>query len=355
MKLGFNFYRHMLTPENFRFARQCGATHAVIHLVDYFKKKDNNTIINDQPVDNGDGWGVTDREEDFLWTPEYMLQLKKELNEYGLEWYAIENFNPAHWYDILLDGPKKKEQIEFLKQIICNMGKAGIPCMGYNFSIAGVTGRVKQSFARGGAESVGMRETNNNPLPEGLVWNMQVDSVNHNVKSGQIKHDELWNRLHWFLSELLPVAEEAGVILAAHPDDPPVPFLRQTPRLVYQPQLYDKLINTVQSTSNQLEFCLGSLAEMTDGDIYDVTEKYSQQQKIGYIHFRNIKGKAPNYREVFIDEGDIDMIKILRILKKNNYQGVLVPDHTPQMSCDAPWHAGMAYAMGYMKAAIELI
>jgi mannonate dehydratase len=355
MKLGFNFYRHMLTPENFRFARQCGATHAVIHLVDYFKKKDDDTIINDQPVDNGDGWGVADREEDFLWTLEYMLQLKKELNEYGLEWYAIENFNPAHWYDILLDVPKKKEQIEFLKQIICNMGKAGIPCMGYNFSIAGVTGRVKQSFARGGAESVGMRETNNNPLPEGLVWNMQVDSVNHNVKSGQIMHDELWTRLNWFLNELLPVAEEAGVILAAHPDDPPVPFLRQTPRLVYQPQLYDKLINTVQSTSNQLEFCLGSLAEMTDGDIYDVTEKYSQQQKIGYIHFRNIKGKAPNYREVFIDEGDIDMIKILRILKKNNYQGVLVPDHTPQMSCDAPWHAGMAYAMGYMKAAIELI
>ena len=345
----------MLTPENFRFARQCGATHAVIHLVDYFKKKDNNTIINDQPVDNGDGWGVADREEDFLWTLEYMLQLKKELNEYGLEWYAIENFNPAHWYDILLDGPKKKEQIEFLKQIIRNMGKAGIPCMGYNFSIAGVTGRVKQSFARGGAESVGMRVTNNNPLPEGLVWNMQLDSVNYNVKSGQIQHDELWNRLHWFLSELLPVAEEAGVILAAHPDDPPVPFLRQTPRLVYQPQLYDKLINTVPSPANQLEFCLGSLAEMTDGDIYDVTEKYSQQQKIGYIHFRNIKGKAPNYREVFIDEGDIDMIKILRILKKNNYQGVLVPDHTPQMSCDAPWHAGMAYAMGYMKAAIELI
>jgi mannonate dehydratase len=66
-------------------------------------------------------------------------------------------------------------------------------------------------------------------------------------------------------------------------------------------------------------------------------------------------GKVPRYHEVFIDEGDIDMIKILRILKKNGYQGVLIPDHTPQMTCGAPWHAGMAHAIGYMKAAIDCI
>ncbi|MDF1573397.1 MAG: mannonate dehydratase, partial [Bacteroidales bacterium] len=77
------------------------------------------------------------------------------------------------------------------------------------------------------------------------------------------------------------------------------------------------------------------------------------QNKIAYIHFRNVKGKVPHYKEVFVDEGDIDMLKILSILKKNNYQGVIIPDHTPQMSCAAPWHAGMAYAMGYMKAAMQ--
>jgi len=56
-----------------------------------------------------------------------------------------------------------------------------------------------------------------------------------------------------------------------------------------------------------------------------------------------------------VDDGDIDMLRILRILKKNNYQGVLIPDHTPQMDCDAPWHAGMAFALGYMRGALQVI
>ncbi len=79
------------------------------------------------------------------------------------------------------------------------------------------------------------------------------------------------------------------------------------------------------------------------------------RQKLGYVHFRNVTGKVPFYRETFIDDGDIDMIRVLRILKKNHYDGVLIPDHTPQMSCDAPWHAGMAFALGYMRAALQII
>jgi len=76
---------------------------------------------------------------------------------------------------------------------------------------------------------------------------------------------------------------------------------------------------------------------------------------VAYIHFRNVKGKVPYYKETFIDEGEIDMKKILEILKKNKFEGVLIPDHTPQMTSDAPWHTGMAYAMGYMKALLSQI
>ena len=73
------------------------------------------------------------------------------------------------------------------------------------------------------------------------------------------------------------------------------------------------------------------------------------------MHFRNITGKVPTYKETFIDDGDIDMLRILEILKRNQFDGVLIPDHTPQMSCSAPWHAGMAYAMGYMRAAMKTL
>ena len=94
---------------------------------------------------------------------------------------------------------------------------------------------------------------------------------------------------------------------------------------------------------------------MTDGNIYDAVETYSRQNKLGYVHLRNVRGKVPFYKETFIDDGDVDIVRVLRILKKNNYEGVLIPDHAPQMSCAAPWHAGMAYALGFMRGALKII
>jgi mannonate dehydratase len=119
--------------------------------------------------------------------------------------------------------------------------------------------------------------------------------------------------------------------------------------------MYQRLIDLHPSPASALEFCLGTLAEMTEGDVYEATDHYSRQGKLAYVHFRNVRGKVPHYRETFIDDGDIDMLRILKILKANNFNGVLIPDHTPQMTCSAPWHAGMAYALGYMKCALQSI
>lgn len=351
MKLGFGFYKHMLTAEHYRFARQCGATHAVIHLVDYFQKT--GSSADNQPVGGERGWGPAG-DPDRLWTLDELLAIKQELGVHGLELYAIENFDPAFWYDVLLDGPRKQQQLENLKTLIRRIGQAGIPCVGYNFSLAGVCSRIEGPFARGGAMSVGMDGIDETPVPNGMAWNMIYDAAAEGTQPN-VTNEQLWDRLTDFLTAVLPAAEEAGVILAAHPDDPPAPYVRQTPRLVYRPQLYQKLLDIADRPCNALEFCLGTLAEMQDGDVYEATEQYSRQGKIAYIHFRNIQGKVPHYHEVFVDEGNIDMFRILEILKRNHYDGVIVPDHTPQMSCSAPWHAGMAYAMGYMKAAIQRV
>lgn len=354
MKLGFGLYRHMLNEAHYKFAKQCGATHVVVHLVDYCNHLNQGKTIANQPIGDQKGWGFAGNGA--LWSLEFLLELKNEINQYGLELEAIENFDPAMWYDILLNGPKKEEQTELVKKQIRIVGKAGIPIFGYNFSLAGVAGRTIGNYARGGALSVGMEgNVDHSPIPNGMVWNMVY---NKNAPSGslpKISHDELWNRLHYFLEQIVPVAEEAGVTMAAHPDDPPVPNLRGTPRLIYQPDLCQRLIDLKPSPNNRLEFCLGSMAEMTQGNVYQATETYSKQKKIGYIHFRNVVGKVPYYKEVFVDEGAIDMPRVLRILKKNNYEGVLIPDHTPQMSCDGSWYAGMAHAMGYMKAAMTLV
>ena len=351
MKLGLGLYRHMLTTENFRFAKQAGATHIVAHMVDYFNEE---PLL---PTTTGMGWGVSDNQGS-LWTLEELSSLKAAINAEGLELAAIENFDPSHWYDILLDGPHKQEQLEDIKTIIRRMGKAGIPCMGYNFSIAGVWGHVQGPWARGGAESVafqgpdGPAETE---IPNGMVWNMVYNPEAPAGTIGTVTHGQLWQRLADFLQEVVPVAEESGVRLAAHPDDPPMPTIRNTARLVYQPDFYQKLLDLQPSYYNGLEFCLGSLAEMTEGNLYEVIDTYSRQDKVSYVHCRNVRGKVPHYHEVFIDEGDIDVVRALRILHRNGFEGVVIPDHTPSLSCTAPWHAGMAYALGYLKAVVTLL
>lgn len=356
MKLGLGLYGNMLTANNFRFAKQAGATHIVAHIVGNFNKDRQRTTSGSL----GHGFGISDP-DDHIWSLEGMREMRAAMNAEGLELEAIENFEPAHWHDILLDGPRREEQLAHVKQIIRNAGAAGIPVFGYNFSIAGVWGRVEQPVARGGARSVGYHDPEQPPIPNGMVWNMVYDDELFTADGSKgviepFSHDELWRRFDAFLQEVVPVAEEAGVRLALHPDDPPLPTLRGTPRLVYNANLYQRVLDSYPSQANGMEFCIGTLAEMDDdNDLYEVIDRYSKTGRICYIHFRNVRGKVPHYDEMFVDDGDVDMARALKILKQNNYDGVLIPDHTPAMACDAPWHAGKAYALGWMRAAIQLL
>jgi mannonate dehydratase len=345
----------MLTREYYDFARQAGCTHVVAHLVDYFNQGLSNPRNNQPTGAKYEPWGVAG-DPNQLWTVNDLKTLRGEIENSGLVLAAIENLDPAHWYDILLDGPQRPQQIENVKTIIRRLGEAGIAVLGYNFSLAGVCGRVTAPLGRGHAITLGMDgPAEDMPIPNGTVWNMVYD---RNATAGtlrSISHEELWRRLQRFLEEVTPVAERSGVKLAAHPDDPPMPTMRQQPRLVYQPHMYQTLIDLAPSRSNALELCVGTLAEMTEGNIYDAVDQYSKQGKIAYIHLRNVVGKVPHYRETFIDEGDVDMIRILRILHRNHFDGVLIPDHTPQMTCSAPWHAGMAHTLGFMLAAKAVV
>ncbi len=353
MNLGLGLYRSLLTEDNFKFAKQAGVTHLVVHLVDYFKGA-NPTLSSGEP---NMGWGITDN-QNRPWEYEDIAALKKSIESNGLKWEAIENFDPAHWYDILLDGPRKAEQMENIKRTIQVVGRAGIPIMGYNFSIAGVWGWTKGPFGRGGAMAVRYDESRIDPqlpMPNGMVWNMVYDPDAPDGNVPPVGTEELWQRYEWFLSQILPVAEESGVKLALHPDDPPADSLRRTARLVNEPDKYQRVIDAVPSASNTLEFCLGSLQEMRTGDVYEAIRHYGRQGKIAYVHFRNVRGKVPYYQEMFVDEGDLDMIRAVQSLREVGYDGVVIPDHTPEMTCGAPWHAGMAYALGYIRAAIQAV
>jgi mannonate dehydratase len=230
--------------------------------------------------------------------------------------------------------------------------------MGYNFSIAGVWGWTKGPFGRGQAKGIRYDESAIDPglpIPNGMVWNMVYDPDAGPGTVPPVSDVELWDRFEWFLREIMPVAEESGVRLALHPDDPPADSLRGAARLVNQPWKYQRVLDLVPSRANALEFCLGSLQEMREGNVYESIEEYGRQGKIAYVHFRNVRGKVPSYQEVFVDEGDLDMIRVISALRSVEYDGVLIPDHTPEMTCGAPWHAGMAYALGYIRAAMQAV
>jgi len=351
MKLGLGLYRHQLNAEHFAFARQLGCTHVIAHLVDYFRQGADNPSDN-QPTGGRGGWGRAG-DPDRIWTEDELVGLRRGVEAAGLRLEAVENLDPAHWHDVLLDGPRRAEQMENVKTMVRRLGAAGIPVLGHNFSLAGVAARITGPFARGGAMSVGMDGPDDTPVPNGMVWNMVYDPDAPPGTLPPVDADELWRRYAAFLREVIPVAEAAGVTLALHPDDPPAPFVRGQPRLVWRADLYQRVIDLAPSPANRLEFCVGTLAEMPDHDIYETVDRYSRQGRIAYVHLRNIRGKAPAYRETFIDEGEVDMRRVLRILRMNRFEGVIIPDHTPQPSCPAPWHAGMAHALGWIRGLID--
>ncbi|MFM7321916.1 MAG: mannonate dehydratase [Armatimonadota bacterium] len=352
MKLGLGLYRGMLDANHFRFARQAGATHVVAHAVGSFTGSNERIVT----APSGEHFGVCDP-GDPLWTRPGLARLKSEIEAEGLVLEALENFCPAHWSDILLDGPQRDMQVEHIRTILRDMGHVGIPIMGLYFSLAGVWGRVEGPFARAGAVSVGFEAPEDTPIPAGMVWNMVVDGDRFEAGGllPPVSVEEVESRFLRFLDDVLPAAEEAGVRLAIHPDDPPLRTLRGTGRLICHPDDYHALFAKRPHPNLSAELCLGTVGEMPGADIYDLTDRLAASGRIGYIHFRNVRGKVPHYHEVFVDEGETDMVRILRILHARRYDGVLIPDHTPVMECSAGWHAGIAYALGYMKAAIRLI
>jgi mannonate dehydratase len=155
-----------------------------------------------------------------------------------------------------------------------------------------------------------------------------------------IGDEEMCDNFTYFIKAVVPMAEEAGVKMGVHPDDPPISPLGGVARIMRSPEAFKRVIETVPSDYNGLEFCQGCFSEMGT----DVIESIKYQ------------GVADNFDECFIDEGQTDMFDAMKAFHEVDFDGVLIVDHTPHMVDDTDWgHRGRAYAMGYMKGLKQVI
>jgi mannonate dehydratase len=162
----------------------------------------------------------------------------------------------------------------------------------------------------------------------------------------------MWERLTYFLRAAVPAAEAAGVRLAAHPNDPPVEVFRGVAQPVRSPPDMQRLVQEVDSPANCLFLDTGVLTEM-GADVPAAIRWFGQRDRIGFVHFRNVRVAVPNerYVETFLDDGDGDLGAWMRALYDAGYRGAVEPDHTPGIDGDTPdtW-IGWAFAIGQLVA-----
>jgi len=254
----------------------------------------------------------------------------------------------AHYVprDKIVHGlPGRDQQIQSWQRVLRAMGAVGVPNTALTFQGIGHF-RTSHTTGRGGVtySTFDLREH-------------MADAPEHPVKV--ISADRLWENLGHFYEHIIPVAEEAGVRLALHPDDPPIDRpLGGADRIVVSLDNYQRIFDLVPSSSNGMLFCQGCVAEMGE-DVQKAIRYIGKLDKIVFVHFRNIRGIPQGddywFQEVFLDEGQVDMVESMESYRDIGYQGAIMMDHTPGIPHEGAGWSSRAWSNGYLKALIKAV
>ena len=280
---------------------------------------------------------------DAQWEYEDLAALKKRADESGLRLMSLENV-PVPFYDqVMLGLPGRDAQIGHMQATVRNMGKAGIPILGYHWMPNSVWRTAEPAELRGGARGTRFNREEHDP-----------DELSHGRVYGE---GEMWANYEYYLERLLPVAEEAGVVLALHPDDPPVESLGGIARLFRDFAGFKRAIDTFDSPHHKLDFCMGCWSEMGGHEkVMEGIRHFAARQRIAYIHFRDVIGGPDCFYETFIDCGQVDTVEVVKTLKELDFDGFMITDHVPRVVGDSPWgHRGRAHAVGFMQALVQAV
>ena len=165
----------------------------------------------------------------------------------------------------------------------------------------------------------------------------------------------MWENIIYFMERVMPVAEQAGVRMAVHPNDPPSPELGGEERVLSTFDDMKRLVREVNSPANGFNICQGTVASMADVDVLEVIRHFGERDRINHCHFRNVNGSVPRFKESFIDDGDVDMYEAMQVYKQVGYRHIMMADHVPKMDGDPTSLASRCYAIGYIRALMHAV
>lgn len=267
-----------------------------------------------------------------------LAEAQRRFNAAGFELFGLEG-DPFDMSRIKLGLDGRDEDIETYKKMLRNMGEFRIPFLCYNF-MAGVGWfRNRTVVERGGALSSAFK------LDEFLK---------NEDRNRVIESEAVWENYRYFIEQVLPVAEESGVRMGLHPDDPPLPSLKGYGRIFYNAEGIRRALALSDSPSHALTFCQANYLAMGE-DVPGLVREW--RDRIGFVHFRDVDGTAGRFAETFHDDGPHDMAAMIRLYREIGFDGPVRTDHAPSMAGEGEATGyemlGHLFALGYLKGLLD--
>ena len=269
--------------------------------------------------------------------------LRERVEDAGLVLYNAGYFGIAKNDRIHLALPGRDEAIEQFKRFLHALGEAGIRLTTFTWEPTQVwsTGASPREEARGAiARFVDMDEVAARPFTHGRAYTPE----------------EIWDNYAYFIRRILPASESTGVRLALHPNDPPAPVYGGIPSLIHQAGSFRRAFEVAGGNPQLgMEFCTGCWLEggKAFGDILADLREFVAQHRVRIVHFRNVSAPMPRFTETFLDNGYMDMYRVMKLLVETGYDGTVTLDHTPEFPAAYNAGSGTAFAIGYMRALLQ--
>ena len=266
---------------------------------------------------------------------------QQQIEDAGFRLTVLEDNPPMD--RLRLGLPGRDEELATVLELIRVMGKLGVEVWCYNWMP--VVSWSRTSVARQGRAGA-----------EVTAFDASVWADVKEPREAPVEEDKLWETLAWFLERAVPAAEEAGVKLALHPDDPPLSPVRGIGRIIRTIEAYDRVFELQPSPANGMTFCQGNITMMTD-DLPAAITRFGEAGRIHFVHFRDVRGTPESFVETFVDEGPTDMAACIRAYLDAGVDAPLRSDHSPTLAGDTalvPGYPtlGRLHAIGYVQGLI---